>query len=70
MLIVINEPSAADDLVGFLSGHGCPATKRTAFVVEIESSASEADVERHLLTWRSTRGEVGTELMTPRPRHR
>ncbi len=67
MFIVINDPPAGDDLALFLSSHGCRAWKRTAFVVQIDATASESDVKRLLASWRSAREGVVTELMTPSP---
>ncbi len=64
MFIVIYDPPAADDLVALLSGHGFRAWKRTPFVVQVDSPASEATVERLFARWRETRDDVAAELVT------
>ncbi len=68
MFIVINDPSAADDLVRFLCEHACHATKPTPFVVEIDSITTEGDVDGLLSVWRSLREDVAAELVDARPR--
>ncbi len=65
MFIVTNDPSAADDLVRFLCGHACRATKPSPFVIEVDCSASEGDVEHLLSVWRSLREDVSAELVAP-----
>ncbi len=64
MFIVIYDPPAADDLVEVLSGHGFRARKRTPFVVQVDSPASEATVERLFARWREAHGDVAAELIT------
>ncbi len=65
MFVVVYDPSAADDLVVFLRGHGCQARKRTPFVVQIEAPAEEATVERLFSEWHG-RQDVPAELLGPR----
>ncbi len=48
----------------FLSGHDCRAWKRTPFVVQVDSPASEATVERLFARWRETHEGVAAELVT------
>ena len=64
MFIVIYDPPAADDLVDFLSGRGCRAWKRTPFVVQVDSPASETSVEQLFSQWHEARGEIAAELIT------
>ncbi len=64
MFVVVYDPPAADDLARFLSDHGCRAWKRTPFVVEIEGSANEGNVERLFSEWREVRHNVAAELIT------
>ena len=64
MFIVVYDPPAADDLVRFLSGHGCRAWKRTPFVVQVDGSAGEANVEHLFAEWHERREEVAAELIT------
>ena len=64
MFIVIYDPPAADDLVGVLSGHGFTARKRTPFVVQVDSPASEATVEHVFARWREAHDDVAAELIT------
>lgn len=64
MFIVIYDPPAADDLVRFLWDHGCRAWKRTAFVIQIDRSPSEATVDRLLADWQERHEGVHAELLT------
>ena len=64
MFIVIYDPPAADDFVEVLSGHGFRAWKRTPFVVQVDSPASEATVERLFAQWHEARGGIAAELVT------
>ncbi len=64
MFIVVYDPTAADELVLFLSEHACDARKRTPFVVEVDASADEANVERLFGDWHDRRDDVTAELIT------
>jgi hypothetical protein len=64
MLIVVYDPPAVDDLVRFLWRHGCRAWQRTPFVIQIDGSPREADVERLVAEWQEEREGVQAELFT------
>jgi hypothetical protein len=64
MFIVVYDPTAADELVVLLTRHACEAWKRTPFVVEVDPSADEANVERLFADWHARRDEVAAELST------
>jgi hypothetical protein len=64
MFIVIYDPPAADDLVGFLSGRGFRARKRTPFVVQVDAPVSEPTVERLFARWREAHDDIAAELIT------
>ena len=64
MFIVVYDPPAVDDLVQVLWSHGYRAWKRTPFVVQIDGSPREANVERTLAEWQEGREGVRAELLT------
>ncbi len=64
MFIVVYDPTAADELVSFLARHACDAWKRTPFVVEVDASADETQVERLFADWHDGRDEVAAELIS------
>ncbi len=65
MFVVIYDPSAADDLIEFVSRQGYRASKRTPFVVHIDPSGRDRDVERVFAEWHGTRDEIAAELISP-----
>jgi hypothetical protein len=64
MFIVVYDPTAADELVAFLTRQACEAWKRTPFIVEVDASADEKNVERLFADWHERRDEVAAELIT------
>jgi hypothetical protein len=64
LFIVVYDPPAAEDLLWFLWRHGFRAWQRTPFVIQIDGSPREANVERLVAEWNEGREGAQAELLT------